>query len=59
MSGPADDRSGGVTVGASPSPILEVVPGRSWRDLCDRILLFEQHEGVETELTGSAVTLDR
>jgi hypothetical protein len=40
-------------------PLLEVTPGRPWRDLGDRIVLFDQEEGVETVITGSGVTVWR
>ena len=44
----------------SPDPqLLEVTPGRPWRDLGDRIVLFDQREGIETEITGSGVALWR
>lgn len=46
-------------VRSTPSPILEVTPGRPWRDLGDRIVLFDQQEGLETMLTGSGVAVWR
>jgi hypothetical protein len=52
---PSDD--GRVQSGSST--LLEVTPGRPSRDLGDRIVLFDQQEGIETVLTGSGVTVWR
>lgn len=41
------------------SPMFEVVPGRPWRDLGDRIVLFDQRQGLETVLAGSGVAVWR
>ncbi len=39
--------------------LLEVTPGRPWRDLGDRIVLFDQEKGLETVITGSGVVVWR
>ena len=58
MSGACGDISDDPLVSAD-AQLLEVAPGRPWRDLGDRIVLFDQREGIEIELTGSGVALWR
>jgi hypothetical protein len=56
MSGACDeplDRPSG------PSSTPELVAALPWRDLGDRVVLFDQREGVETVLGGSGVTVWR
>ena len=36
-----------------------MTPGRPWRDLGDRIVLFDQEEGLESVITGSGVQVWR
>ena len=47
------------SVVAGSSVLLEVTPGRPWRDLGDRIVLFDQDEGLETVITGSGAAVWR
>lgn len=59
MPPPSAEPSDGALARSRSSPYLEVTPGRPWRDLRDRIVLFDQQEGVETMLTGSGVAMWR
>ena len=54
-----DDLSDDNAVGDGARRLLEVTPGRPWRDLGDRIVLFDQDQGLETTLTGSGVVVWR
>ena len=59
MSAASKDTSDGDRSRPMSSPLLEVTPGRPWRDLGDRIVLFDQQEGLETVLSGSGVAVWR
>jgi len=59
MSATSEEPSDDQRVRLSTSTLLGVTPGRPWRDLGDRILLFDQQEGIETVLTGSGVAVWR
>lgn len=54
-----DESSDNGLVGTGLAPLLEVTPGRPWRDLGDRIVLFDQVEGLETVITGAGVAVWR
>lgn len=59
MPAASEDASHDERIRSGAAPILEVTPGRPWRDLDDRIVLFDQEERLETALTGSGVTVWR
>ena len=59
MSGAGNDLKKATGVNPGGQGLLEVTPGRPWRDVGDRIILFDQEERLETMLTGSGVVVWR
>lgn len=44
---------------ANPDEMFEVVRGRPWRDLGDRIVVFDHSSGVETVISGAGTLVWR